>query len=190
MLQRQQLLKNQPIPLTETLSFKLLCPEDMDELIQLYQDPDVTEYLWFAPAPDEFFHSYFMPLALKNRAALKGDGEPLPVVVIRDENDQFAGMATLLPVAIAGIFELGYQVAPAYQGQGIATRISRWLVAYGFEVLQAHKITADCYGNNRASERVMQKVGMIKEGHQVGFYPFPGGFDDRLHYGICYSAFN
>ena len=190
MLQRQQLLQNQPVALTGAISFKLFCPERyMDELIQLYQDPGVTQYLWFAPATDEVFHSYFMPLALKNRAALRGDGEPLPVVVIRDDSGQFAGMATLLPVAISGIYELGYQIAPGYRGQGIATKISRWLVGYGFEVLQAHKITADCYGSNRASERVMQKTGMIKEGHQTHFYPVTGGFDDRLHYGICYSDF-
>ena len=94
-------------------------------------------------------------------------------------------MAAIVPMGmIPGVFEIGYQFARKHWGKGLATDISRLLVRYGFESLNAHKITADCYASNKASEKVMLKIGMTKEGHQKGFYPYCGGLDDRLHYGI------
>ena len=69
-------------------------------------------------------------------------------------------------------------------GKGLATSVSELLLQFGFDGPGAHKITADCYARNKGSEWVMQKIGMTKEGHQKDFYPYRGGFDDRIHYGI------
>ena len=79
---------------------------------------------------------------------------------------------------------IGYQLARNHWGKGLATSVSKLLLQFGFDGFCTHKITVDCYAGNKDSERVMQKVGMTKEGRQRDFYPYRGGFDDRIHYGI------
>ena len=60
--------------------------------------------------------------------------------------------------------ELGYWVGKPYWGKGYATEAARAVVQFGFEKLSLHRIQATHFGNNPASGRVMQKVGMLYEG--------------------------
>ena len=183
---KEQLLQGKPFPLNDTYNLSLISQPDIDDLVTLLQDEEVTEFLWFAPAPEQFFRDYFTPMAEQNAKALQGNGEPVMTLVIRDRNTGvFAGMAAILPMGmIPGVYEIGYQLARNHWGKGLATRVSELLLQFGFDALGAHKITADCYASNKGSERVMQKIGMTKEGHQKDFYPYRSGFDDRIHYGI------
>ncbi|MBN2006869.1 MAG: GNAT family N-acetyltransferase [Anaerolineae bacterium] len=61
-------------------------------------------------------------------------------------------------------WELGYIFNPAFQRQGYATEASAALVRYAFEKLDAHRIVAHCNPENVASWRVMEKIGMRREG--------------------------
>jgi ribosomal-protein-alanine N-acetyltransferase len=62
-------------------------------------------------------------------------------------------------------FEIGWVINPRYQGQGFATEAAAALLRYGFETLQLHRIIATCQPENPASYRVMEKIGMRREGH-------------------------
>ncbi len=52
-----------------------------------------------------------------------------------------------------------------HHGQGYATEAARALLGYGFEELDLHRIIATCQPENPASYRVMEKLGMRREGH-------------------------
>ncbi|MCW7551449.1 GNAT family N-acetyltransferase [Endozoicomonas gorgoniicola] len=181
-----KLLQGIPYPLDDNYQLSLITKADIDDLVMMLQDDEVTEYLWFAPAPEQFYWEYFAPMAEQNAMAIKGECEPLMALIIRDTHTRaFAGMAAIIPMGmIPGVYEIGYQLDRSFWGKGLATRVSRLLLRYGFEHLNAHKIVADCYASNKGSERVMQKIGMTKEGHQKDFYPYRGGLEDRIHYGI------
>ncbi len=60
--------------------------------------------------------------------------------------------------------ELGYWVGQPFWGQGYATEAARAIVNYGFEALNLNKVTASHMTRNPASGRVMEKIGMKKEG--------------------------
>jgi [ribosomal protein S5]-alanine N-acetyltransferase len=60
--------------------------------------------------------------------------------------------------------EIGWGVAGDCRGQGIATEIGQALRRFGFGTLQLHRLIARCEVSNAASERVMAKLGMSKEG--------------------------
>jgi len=49
-------------------------------------------------------------------------------------------------------------------GRGYATEAAYALFKYGFHELQLHRMFATCRPDNTASERVMEKLGMAKEG--------------------------
>lgn len=62
-------------------------------------------------------------------------------------------------------WELGYIFNPHDQNQGYATEAAAALIRYGFEHLGIHRVMAHCNPDNVASWRVLEKIGMRREGH-------------------------
>lgn len=66
--------------------------------------------------------------------------------------------------------EVGYWVAKAHRGRGIATEAGLALLAFGFEKLSLERIYSKCFVENIPSQRVLEKLGMRYEGtfrHEV-----------------------
>src|SRR5262249_58642808 len=51
-----------------------------------------------------------------------------------------------------------------YAGRGLATEIALRLLAFGFNDLKLHRIEADVAVENAACIRVLEKIGMFREG--------------------------
>jgi len=64
--------------------------------------------------------------------------------------------------------EIWYLVEPESWGKGIATETVKHLLDFGFGQLGLHRIWATCLPENPASARVLEKVGMRREGFLVG----------------------
>lgn len=64
--------------------------------------------------------------------------------------------------------ELGYIVGKAFWNSGFGTEAASAVMDYGFSQLNLRKITAKHYEHNPASGRIMQKLGMTKEGYLRG----------------------
>lgn len=62
-------------------------------------------------------------------------------------------------------YEIGWVFHPNYHGNGYATEAAKALLRYYFENLQGHRVIATCQPENPASYRVMEKIGMKREGH-------------------------
>jgi [ribosomal protein S5]-alanine N-acetyltransferase len=62
--------------------------------------------------------------------------------------------------------ELGYELDPHYWGRGYATEAARAMLDFGFTELKLHRISAYCIAENSASSRVLERVGMRREGVQ------------------------
>lgn len=85
--------------------------------------------------------------------------------------------------------ELGYWIGKPYWNRGYCTEAARAVVQYGFETCSLHRIHASHLRRNPASGRVMQKLGMRREGilrHHVKKW---GVFEDLEVYGILKSDF-
>lgn len=78
--------------------------------------------------------------------------------------------------------ELGYWVDKNRWGQGIATEAAAGALKFGFEELQLHRIFAHHISSNPASGRVMEKIGMAKEGVMRGHIRKWGSFRDVVVY--------
>ena len=63
--------------------------------------------------------------------------------------------------------ELGYRLRRDAWGKGYATEGSRGLIAHAFDVLRDPRIVAHAFRANRASTRVMEKVGMVFEREEL-----------------------
>jgi [ribosomal protein S5]-alanine N-acetyltransferase len=79
---------------------------------------------------------------------------------------------------------IGYTLAQANWGQGYATEVATGLLHFGFETLGLHRIHAIVEPENVASRRVLEKVGMRREGHLRDHRYAKGRWRDSLLYAI------
>ncbi len=60
--------------------------------------------------------------------------------------------------------DLGYRFLPEHWGKGLATEASQASIDFGFNILKLKRIIGLVLPKNKASIRVLEKVGMKKEG--------------------------
>ena len=77
---------------------------------------------------------------------------------------------------------MGYLIAPAAQGQGYATEAAQAVLDFGLTGGGLHRITATCDPENAGSVRVLEKIGMTREGHLRDHFLIRGAWRDRLLY--------
>ena len=80
--------------------------------------------------------------------------------------------------------EIGFWIDQSHWGKGVATEAATALIKFGFEKLRLHKIVAFHMVRNPASGRVMEKLGMQKEGVFRDHVKKSGKFEDSVAYGI------
>jgi RimJ/RimL family protein N-acetyltransferase len=85
-------------------------------------------------------------------------------------------------------YEIGWAFNPGWHRQGYATEAAHALLTYGLTTLQLHRIIATCQPENIASFRVMEKLGMRREGHfQQCIDRGNGVWWDELFYAILHE---
>jgi ribosomal-protein-alanine N-acetyltransferase len=80
--------------------------------------------------------------------------------------------------------ELGYWIGKAFWGEGYATEAALEALRFGFEDLGLERIEAHHFLRNPASGRVMQKIGMVREGRLRRHVRKGDAFEDLEIYGI------
>ena len=82
--------------------------------------------------------------------------------MLRDPAGTLAGRAGLRRVEIAGAeeTEIAYALVPEFWGRGLATEVARALLNIGFARLGLPSLVAFTLPDNRASRRVMEKLGL------------------------------
>ncbi len=86
--------------------------------------------------------------------------------------------------------EIGFTIAPGYQGRGYATEAAVLLVGYLFTERGKHRVTASCDARNAASAAVLQRLGMRQEGHLRESTWAKGEWTDDLLYGLLHYEWN
>ena len=80
--------------------------------------------------------------------------------------------------------EIGYWLAEAYWGRGIATHALQAMTEWGFAHLDINRIFAHVFGWNPASARVLEKAGYVLEGRLRQAVTKDGQVTDLLVYGM------
>ena len=80
--------------------------------------------------------------------------------------------------------EIGFSFARPYQGHGYATEAVTRLLDYLFGELALHRVTATCDAENVASGKLLERVGMRREGHFVENIWFKGAWGSEYGYAI------
>ncbi|MGH9369468.1 MAG: GNAT family N-acetyltransferase [Thermoanaerobaculia bacterium] len=83
--------------------------------------------------------------------------------------------------------ELGYWVAVADWGRGFCTEAARAVVDHGFRALGLHRVWASHFARNPASGRVLEKIGMTREGYLRQHLRKWDTYEDVVVYGVLRS---
>ena len=83
--------------------------------------------------------------------------------------------------------EISYSLHPDYWGNGFATAAVKALLEYAFTSLDLHRVEAGVAVENAKSIRVLEKVGMQREGHHRKILPLKKGWSDNYSYAILKS---
>jgi RimJ/RimL family protein N-acetyltransferase len=68
-------------------------------------------------------------------------------------------------------WNLGYIFNPSFQNKGFASEAARAVVVYAFRVMKVHRIVGHCSPDNTPSWKVLEKVGMKKQGMSRKDFP-------------------
>jgi ribosomal-protein-alanine N-acetyltransferase len=80
--------------------------------------------------------------------------------------------------------ELGYDLARETWGRGVATVAAQRVVQYGFEEMGLNRIEATVMAGNARSERVLEKIGFVREGLLRQYKFARGEFKDYVIFGL------
>lgn len=147
---------------TERLELRPARAEDAVEVWRWHRLPVVTEWLPRLSTDQAAFIAHFDSRLDETVLALLG-GRIVGSAKVHVE-DGWA-QAEIAEQARGRQCELGWVLDPAVQRQGLGTELAAGLLAIAFDGLRVRRVVAYCFADNTASWKVMEKVGMRREGH-------------------------
>lgn len=144
---------------------------------------EVARYQTFEPRTPEASRAYIAG-ASERAAEVPRCGYDLAVVLAAE--DRLIGRCGLgvTDPALAEGMVCYYTLHPACWGRGYATEAARGLVDFGFRELRLHRIWADCDPRDVASWRLLETLGMRREGHLQENARIKGEWVDSLIYAV------
>ena len=169
---------------TERLILRAFTEDDFKAVHSYASSTENTEYMLFGPnneedtrafirrtiasASKEPVNNYTFAVELKETGSLIGACD----LHLRDNDDS----------------EVGWILHKDHWGKGYCTEMGRALLKLGFEEHNLRRIIARCDAENTASSRVMEKIGMRREGLFYDYRPTRKGsrkpYRDELYYAI------
>jgi RimJ/RimL family protein N-acetyltransferase len=165
-----------PQPIIVTSRLRLRPPEltDAEAIFQGYgQDPEVSRYMIWRPHRSIEDTEAF----LRTCVEAWGSGATFPWVITRRGDDTALGM---LEARIDGghRVSVGYVLTRAEWGQGYVPEALAAVIEVLWSRPEIYRIFAVCDVDNPASARVMEKVGMQREGRLARFIIHPNVSDE------------
>lgn len=168
---------------TERLILRSFRAEDLPAFAAYRSYPKVAEYQsWEVPYTQAQAVAF---LAVLRRMPPATPGAWYQVALALKETGELIGDCAFCVLADdARQTEIGFTLAAAFHGQGYATEAGTRLLAYLFEELDLQRVRANCDVENRASARLLARLGMRRDGDTVTGVWFKGRWSSEDWYAI------
>lgn len=151
---------------TERLVIRRMTLADIEPTWAFRSLPEVSEWVTSAFADIDAYRKVFeRPDVLESGLVIEHDGvivgdlmllitDPWSQTEVREQGNGTQA-------------ELGWTIAPAHQGNGYATEAVRAVLDACFGPLGLRRVVAECFADNEASWRLMERLGMRRESHTI-----------------------
>ncbi|WP_255570004.1 GNAT family N-acetyltransferase [Exiguobacterium sp. SH0S2] len=166
---------------TERLTLRQVMPNDATSLLSYLSKPEVVAHMGLEP-----FTS--LDDALEEIAwydTIVRDGTGMRWGITLTGQDEVIGSCGFLNVSSKHHrTEIGFELSPAYWGQGIAGEALDAVIRHGFVQLGFHRIEALIEPENKASQRLVERHLFTREGLLRGYEFTRGNYDDLYMYSL------
>ena len=165
---------------TRRLVLRRLREGDLSTFCGYRSDPRVARYQDWSAFPEEDGVRFFA-----EQARLHPDVEEtwFQMAIEHAGTGEMVGDCGLHTIGgHPGQVEIGFTLSTDHQGRGYATEAVTRLLDYAFGELCKHRVTAVTDARNAPAVRVLERVGMRREGHFIQNIWFKGSWgDEYLH---------
>lgn len=156
--------------------------DDVDDCELYTRDPEVCRYMIWGPnGPGET--QAFLEQAVRDRRANERKIYEFALVNRRDGRVA-GGVGTRITNVEQREGDIGYVLRRDLWGRGIGTEAARAVLDFAFDTLGLHRVWATADPENTASIRVLEKLGMQREGIFRRHIFVRGAFRDSAVYAI------
>lgn len=92
------------------------------------------------------------------------------------------GYTVMDSTPVGRLVHLGYFTYPKFWNKGYVTESLKKVLEFAFAENNVYRVKTGCLKENKGSERVMQKCGMIKEADKKEYEYHDGRMKDRVEY--------
>lgn len=157
--------------------------DDLEAFVAYRSDPENARYQgWEAPFSREAGIRFIQEMM---HQPLGEPGSWYQVAIERKVDGRLIGDCALHFLENApNQVEIGFTLDRAAQGQGYGVEAVTRVLGYLFDDLDYHRVIAICDVNNVRSARLLERVGMRREGHFIENFWLKGAWTSEYHYAI------
>lgn len=150
---------------------------DVDRIVEGTADPVLKRWLGQFPQPYTSLHAeQFVATSLERQAR----GEGLDWTLADPDTDELVGNLGVFGVAHGRAGEVGYWLHPSARGRGVATEAVGLALRHAFLPLEVGglglaRVRAVAAVGNQASQRVLERAGMSRQGRERRVCTLAGG---------------
>lgn len=171
---------------TERLILRSLGIKESSLLFEyLNRNRDFLE-IWEPKREDDFYTIDSIENLMKTEIENSANKNGLSLYIFKKGEDRIIGNIKLNNI-VYGVFLscfAGYKLDKDEQGKGYMTEALGEIVRIAFDKYKLHRIEANIMPRNKASIRVVEKAGFIKEGTSKKYLRINGKWEDHDHYVI------
>jgi RimJ/RimL family protein N-acetyltransferase len=167
---------------TQRLVLRRLREADLSTFCRYRSDPPVARYQDWTAFSQEDGARFFA-----EQARLQPDvaGTWFQMAIEHGETGELVGDCGLKAIGEhPGQVEIGFTLAPEHHGKGYATEAVTRLLDYVFGELGKHRAIAVTDVRNAPAVRLLERVGMRREGHFIQNIWFKGAWGDEYLYAL------
>lgn len=160
--------------------------DDVDDVLAYINDPEWARYqVNILPVPCtrkdaealvSMFsdHSKWDTMGMLQMFAITLEGKVIGEIVLSQRNEDLKNER----------IELTYSLSRQHWGKGLMTEAARAVMNWAFQTYSFNRMFAYCDPRNIGSRRVLEKLGMKREGQLRSHLKWNNEFRDQLYYGI------
>lgn len=166
---------------TDRLVLRRFEASDLDAYHAYHSLPETARFL---PGEAKSYTKSMESVGKYANFVFEKEGDWICLAIEAADSPGLLGEVVLKWLPGCGQAEIGWSLAPAARGRGIASEAARALLKLGFEDLGFHRIDAKLDALNTASAALCERLGMRLEATQVDKWHYKGQWATEVVYAM------